>query len=228
MKLWRRSPWILLLAPVAILAVGTAQAAPITYNFVTGSASLIVQKSGGAILATPTLDFDGAFAEFDAATVQLTDLSFTLTPGQMFTLSSPYGGFDQITVDMAELKPALGYAPTTGTGTNPYFGVGGGPMEVVAEYMASFSGGPPPLPAMAPVTVPIPSLTGQVTLGAMATFEISGVTLGILPAASFPGETEDLIILANVVWDGQAEPVPEPTVVGLLSLACGFLLLRRL
>ena len=213
----------------------SADASPITYSFTSGTATVTV--TSGLTTHTPVggveLTMNGIFVIFDDMIPELIDFEQTLTPAQSFSLTTPYGGFDDVTVESASLKPAGTYSQSAGFAIIPgtLYQVTVGPVLIDAVYSASFSGGSPPDPVNdVMLSFENPSLTATINLGGIGELSMSEVTLGVLPAAGFEGETEDLVIKADIVWQGVMVMAPEPGTSALLGIALVALLVssRRL
>jgi hypothetical protein len=202
------------LAGVLTLA-GAAHAAPVQYQFVTGQAFITVTAGLNTLAATP-LALNGIFAEFDSVAPALTGFDFTTAPNQAITLSSAFGGYDQIVVNSASMTPAAGYtnlfASNNGLGN---FSVTVAPVHVSGIYSASNSGGPPPPPKnnvpimfdnATPLAATIDIIGGTFTLGS--------ITLAVIPV---DGEIDPIVVKADLSFQGMV-PVPEPSVLGLVGL----------
>jgi hypothetical protein len=207
------SAWVILV--VCLGASAHATAAPI-YTFTTGTATVTV-TAGGVELTGPggaVLDMSGVFVEFDDGIPLLVDFSMTITPGQMFTLVTPYGGYDEITIESAELTPGVGYSQVSGTDLGGgFYSVSVVGVLVDAIYGASFSGGPPPTP-VAGVALPFTTfMAASIQVTGSGEFSMVPIDFGSLPV--FPGETDPLVITADITWSGI---VPEPGATILLGL----------
>lgn len=207
--------WIAALALGLTALAGTATAAPVTYYF-TGGSAFITVTAGTSTLAGVPLTLDGISATFDEVAPELTSFNFTTTPDQSITLSSAFGGYDQIVVNSATLTPGVGYsnlfASNNGGGN---YSVTVSPVHTAGIYSASYSGGPPPapvnnVPIMFDNTTPLVATIDVVN----GTFELLGVTLAVIPVA---GETSPLIVKADLTFQGMTQ-VPEPGSLALLAM----------
>ena len=206
--------WIAALALGLIALAGPATAA--TYYFTGGQAFITVQ-AGASTLAGVPLSLNGISATFvEGVAPELTSFNFTTTPNQGFTLSSAFGGYDQIVVNSAALTPGVGYTNLSATNNGGgNYSVTVGPVHVAGIYSASYSGlgGPPPvsnIPIMYDNTTPLVA-TIDVFAG---TFELLGVTLAVLP---IPGESVPLVVKADLTFTGMTD-VPEPGSLALIGL----------
>jgi hypothetical protein len=212
---------------VALLTVAShAQAAPVYYQFTSGSAEITATTGATTLTPVPAvLTLDGMFAEFDELVPALTDFSFTTAPNQPIFLSAPYGGYDEIVVNSAAMTPGVGYyhASATDNGGGSY-SVTVLPVHVSGIYSAMFSGGPPPAPVSnvpimydnaSPLLATINVITG--------TFTLEGITLAVIP---LPGEPSPLVVKADLTFQGMV-PVPEPGVSILIGLGLAGLIVRR-
>jgi hypothetical protein len=202
--------WLLLVASPAI-------AAPVTYNFTSGTATVTAttDPGGATVLSTTVLPLDGVFVDFDAGTIDLTDLLITIPTTGVISLATPYGGYDQIVIESATISPGVGFGTLLGQddgGGNYSFLVG--PMDIDGVYSASDSTLVNP-PAM---NMPVPFTDNSLISGSInidtGTLTLSGITLTTLSGAAF-GETDDLSIKADIVFVGV---VPEPSAATLFGL----------
>ncbi len=207
--------WSAALLTSALAFAGAANAAPVQYQFVTGQAFITVSV-GTNTLASTALDMNGIFAEFDSVVPALTDFDFTTYPNQSITLSSAFGGYDQIVVNSASLTPGAGYtnlfASDNGGGN---YSVTVAPVHVSGIYSASNSAGPPP-PAVSNVPIMYDNTTPLVATIDVANgiFTLGGITLAVLQV---PGEAEPLIVKADLSFKGMVA-VPEPGALALVGL----------
>jgi hypothetical protein len=213
---------VLAAAALALGGAATANAAPITYQYASGQATITV-TAGVTALGTATLNLNGVFATFDAALPSLTNFQFTTAPNQWITLVNLFGGFDQIWVNSGSLVPGTGYGTVSGTnlGSGHYL-VSVAPVVVNGVYTGrnsqnNTSAGPFPISYTnaTPLNATIDVIGGNFTL--------QGITLGIVPV---PGEQFPAVIKADITFRG-ATPVPEATTGALLALAAVGLLARR-
>jgi hypothetical protein len=216
--------WVAALVAAALTLSGSAHAAPVLYQFVSGQAFITV-TAGTTTLAAAPLALNGIFAEFDSVVPALTDFDFTTAPNQAINLSSAFGGYDQIVVNSASLSPGAGYtnlfASDNGGGN---YSVTVAPVHVAGIYSASYSGGPPPapvnnVPIMFDNTTPLIATIDIVG----GTFTLGGITLAVIPV---PGEAEPLVVKADLTFAGIV-PVPEPGLFGLVGLGLAGLVALR-
>lgn len=206
-----------------LLASGTAQASPITYNFTGGSATLTATVIGFGTIAVGTVPLTGTQVTFDTGPpAGLTSFLFTAGPAGPLPLSGIFSGVN-VTLASLSIAPGGGYA-STATGPSPNPGTYNYTASNIAvNGVASLSG----LVNTGPTAFGTsnPFLAGQVTVGGLGTLGLNGITLGTLalpaiPSIFFPGGTATL--KADVLFTGI---VPEPGTVlllsaGLAGLAC--------
>jgi hypothetical protein len=190
-----------------------AQAAPVLYQYTNGAAT-VTATSVLTTLGVATLSLNGIFAEFDSDTGLLTNFQFTTAPNQWISLSTVYGGFDQVWVNSASVVPGVGYHTLSTTQISPgHWNVSVLPVDVNAVWTGRNShtlatAGPFPLSYTnaTPLNATIDVLAG--------TFTLQGITLGVIPV---PGE-QPVTVSAVLTFQG-AHAAPEPTAFGLLALA---------
>lgn len=201
---------VLVLAGWLSLVVSSARAAPILYTVTSGSATVEVLVGGISIGKATNVGVSGSVT-VDAGVLVLDSLNLSLAPNISLTLSTPYGGFDQITIEAASLTSDLGFgsvlppvpvSPST-------FGVYVGSLTVSGSWAAADSGGVNPSVSGIPITYPVPALSAVVSTAPL--LNVQSVTLTALNGADF-GESQDLVVLANFA----VFAIPEPG-TGLLA-----------
>ncbi|MCP5042723.1 MAG: PEP-CTERM sorting domain-containing protein [bacterium] len=189
-----------------LFATGSASATPVAFYFDSGSAH-ITATAGGTPVVDDTISLDGAFVTFDDAIPEVVNFSITAGQSLPITMVSEWGGYDTFVVESASVTPGVGFShySITSTGPNTWsFLIG--PVDVDGFYSASHTlGSPPPVTNLPVPFVGTSFLNGSIDTDLM-TFELLGVTLAELDAGDF-GETDDLIIKADITWSGS---VPEP------------------
>lgn len=202
----------LLAVACAVLPVAAA-AAPVQYDFTSGSASVTATILDFGDVASVALPLSGTFVTFDEAVPELTDFEFAVTSSSIM-LTSPFQGYDEIVL-AATLTPAPGYVNHGTTGPNPYsFDVG--PVVVTGSLHAYDHDG-----IEADLDIPLfqlenDPLTGTVDI-AMGMLTLEGVTFAILDV-----DGGQLQITGDIVFEGVA--VSEPTANLLLAAGLGGLL----
>ena len=232
---------VLGLGVAATLGTATAEAAPVVYPFVSGSAHLTwTRSSDSSLVMDTTLALDGAFFTFDPISGEVVDFSITLPMSGAIALLQPWGGFDTYVIESASIVPGPTYSSIFSTMTGPTehsFLIG--PVDLAMTYSAFNSGGPPPAPVN---NVPMPfvgasSLTGRFDT-ALVGLELQGVeassalaclpglacgdpVLATIPGAAF-GEIDNLFVQAEISWGASLPPVPGPNPIPEPSAAIVF------
>jgi hypothetical protein len=123
-------------ALVGLLGVaGGAQAAPIQYNFTSGSVTLSVTAPVVGTILSGSIPLTGTQATFDQTTVQLTSFQFNNSGSATIPLSGLFPG-TSITVSGFNVVPGGGYATISSSGSNPYNYLVG-PVVVSGNYSLS-------------------------------------------------------------------------------------------
>jgi len=203
----------------ALLIAGPASAVPITYYYVGGQAEVTVTTDPGGvtILSTTVLPIDGVSVTFDADTVDLTGFLITIPTTGILSLDTPYGGYDQVRIESADLSPGIGYTTLLGSddGGGNYSFVAG-PIDINGIYSAfdSTNTNPDLLNIAAPFT-DSSLISGSININT-GELTLNGITLANLDGAAF-GETDDLSIKADITFIGDST-IPEPRTASLLAL----------
>jgi hypothetical protein len=208
-------------AVVSLLGLATgAQAAPVAYNFTSGSAALTLTGPGNTSLlqSGSSVALTGTQVTFDTSPVQVTSFLFNATGPSLINGSGPLAG-TTLTMTNLVIAPGPGYTTLAGSGTNPYnYTVG--PVSVSGTY--SLAG------AISQAATPFsslnPFLSGQVTLaGANTSLSLNGITLGTFTLPPALGGAQ-ATLKADVVFTGV---VPVPAAVWLFGSALGLMGVMR-
>lgn len=202
----------------------SATATPVTYLFDSGEAK-ITATAGATTVVDTTILLDGLFVTFDAAIPSVIDFSFTAPQSAPISMLTTYGGYDTFVVESASINPGVGFSnfSVTPTGVDTWsFLVG--PVDVAGVYSASHTSGvPPPVMNLPAPFVGDSFLNGSINTNTMV-FELLGITLTELSGMDF-GETDDLVIKADITWTGTV--VPEPGTATLLAAGLVGIAVRR-
>jgi hypothetical protein len=210
----------------AVCLAGNAWASPVTFFFDSGSAHVTATRSSdNSIVVSETVALDGVFVEFDAAVPELVDFDISAAMTGAISMLQPWGGFDTFVIESASITPGVAYSSIFVSMIGPtQYSFLVGPVDVDGVYSAFNSGGPPPLPVM---NVPVPFVGASFLNGTIDTdsmvLELLGITLAEIPGAAF-GETDNLLIKADITWTGA---VPEPGTSILVGLGLFLLASRR-
>ncbi|MGH0031605.1 MAG: PEP-CTERM sorting domain-containing protein [Myxococcota bacterium] len=215
---------------MALLLAAPALAAPVNYNFDSGNIQIQAFRTDtNALVFDETLDMAAtSFMVFDPAGTPgfgagtLDDFTISTVANQgPFSLVSPFGPYDMVTVETGNISPDAGYATVASIpiGGNAY-SITVGPVLIDATYGASDSGGfAPPVTGQPANIIPGSTISGTITLLAGGIqLSLTGLTMGTVDGAPF-GETADLSLTANLTFFGSAgPPIPEPATGSLVAL----------
>lgn len=198
--------WTLLAASL-LLAPAAADATPVTYNFLSGSATVSATFQNQTV-ASGTLALSGTQVTFDSAAPSVVSFDFDSAGPTIIPMSGILAG-TSITLSNVELDPGAGYLNFSVTGGPTTFNYTVGPVDVSGN--AALAGS---------ITVPTtpfaysnPALSGQVQLGA-GSITLTGITLGVINVpAQGPFSGGPVTIKADLVFNG----VPEPGTAFLLA-----------
>lgn len=213
-----------LVVSAALLGSAAAHAAPILYNFTSGSVTLTATTSFGTI-GVGTVPLTGTQVTFDTGPpAGLTSFLFTAGPVGPLPLAGIFSGVS-VTLGSLSIAPGVGYS-STATGPSPLPGTYNYTASNVAvSGVASLSG----LVTLPPTAFGTsnPFLAGQVNVTGTGTLALNGITLGTLtippiPAIFYPGGTATL--KADVLFTGI---VPEPGTALLLAAGLAGLVATR-
>ena len=203
----RRAP--LALAALLWLVASVTHAAPVAYGVASGNAAIRVLVGASEIGSTAT-SLVGGSVTIDAVAQSLDALNIVLGPNVPLALTSPYGGYDDITIETVSLTDAVGYTSSLLSSVGSTFQVLAGPLDVAGSWAATDSTATNPPQSGVPIGFEIPSLLSIVN----GSVTMNGVTLALLDGTPF-GESEPLQIVADI----QIAFVPEPSAALLLGLS---------
>jgi hypothetical protein len=221
----RATRWVIAAIGALCLASLPGVSAATTFYFTTGSATVTATAGSSTVLSPTVVTINGVFVDFDeSGNGQLVDFDITLPQSATLNLTTPYGGYDEVVIESADLSPGVGFNnlnnQNLGGGIYTFLA---GPTDINGVYSASDS----TLTNPSMMNVPVPftdtsyiSGTVDVTLG---TLELTGITLTKLPAGLF-GETDDLVVKADITFTGL---VPEPGTGLLVGVGVTLMAIRR-
>ena len=187
----------------------SASAAPITYTVNGASSVSITVFKGVTILGSAFGTLTGSITlDNDAQTVDA--ISLTTSPNIQFVLSTPYGGYDQITIDSASLTSDVGFGELSPPVTigNAYQALTGG-LSVQGAWSATDSNGINAPASGVPINFPVQSVTSLID-ASLFTVTINQVTINSLAGSTF-GETENLTVVASYLLSTSSPAlIPEP------------------
>ncbi len=200
-------------------AMNSTQAAPVTYNFASGQATLsLIYGASNLLQPGSTIALTGTQVTFDAAIPQLTSFQFQRVPAANVLGAGLLLG-TTLTISNFNVVPGTGYGDIVPTvGSNPYF-YSVGPLDVTGIY--SLTGAINQLPT--PLAQVNPSLTGQINTSG-GTLGLNGITLGLFAIPPILGGGF-ATLKADVLFTGVV-PVPAAALLFASALA-GLPLIRR-
>jgi hypothetical protein len=208
-------------AVVSLLgAAAGLEAAPVTYNFTSGSATLTLTAPivGSLLAPASTIGLTGTQVTFDATALQVNSFQFDDAGPSNISGAGLLAG-TTVTITNLNIIPGGGYSTLSASGTNPYNYLVG-PIDVSGSYALSGAINQ----AATPFSSTNPFLAGQITLGGTTNLSLNGITLGVftLPAQLGGGSAT---LKADVLFSGV---VPVPAAVWLFGSGLGLLgVLRR-
>ncbi len=216
-KWFNRRAALVLLLGLLLPAASTATA--VTYTFSSGDVDVTGTVGGSTLFSHTGIPLTGNFIIFDDMAPSIDGIDITGGPSALITLSSPYGGADAFTLDSFSIVPNAGFTQTVAGGPTS-FTFSAGPLDVSGSA-TSYSGGSPigTIPFSTTTIAPITG-TFDLTTGALT---LTGVTFVLIDASLAPGETEDLIVKADITFFG----VPEPSMALLLTVGMACAVRRR-
>ena len=204
------------LAALVVFGLPSAAAAvPIVYNVAGGTVVISVYAGGTQIGSAIAVGLTGQLT-IDTAGQSLDTIDITLPSNIALNLSQAYGGYDQVTIESANLKDAVGYSSTLLASGPASFTTSGGPLDVVGSWGGIDTVNSPANPPASgiPIAYQVPTITAVLSDSPILT--MNSVTLNSLAGPTF-GETTDLVILANITVNSVV-PVPEPGTALLFGL----------
>ncbi len=182
--------------------VGTANAAPIRYDFVSGSATVGVTIGGNPIASASTA-LDGTFITYDAMALSIDDFELTSTDNR---IPLPFGS---LAFDVTA-TPGAGYSSGPGTTTTVQLG----PVAIDLDAVLSTFF---PIPFSFDLTAQGPVGVDVAVSGDMAKFDISEMLFG------FNKFRKNFAITLDVQFVGKAAgpAIPEPTSALLFAVGAG-------
>ena len=182
-------------------------------------------QTNEVVMSATTVPMDGSFVTFDDATIDLLDFLFRVPQtGVISTNGSVWGGYEELVIESATIQPGVGYSTLFGSSLGGgVFTFLAGPTDIDGVYSATDLDAILPDINNLPINVTDTSLINGTIDTNLVELEMLGITLAAIPGAGF-GETQDLIVKADILFVG--EIVPEPGTAALLSLGVVGLAIR--
>jgi hypothetical protein len=199
-------------------AAAGVEAAPVMYNFSSGTATLSLTYIGGSLLAPgSTVPLSGTQVTLDTAASQITSFQFVDAGPSSVTGAGLLTG-TIITLTNLNIVPGPAYSTLSFTGTNPYnYTVS--PVAVSGTYALSGAITQAPT-AFSSLN---PTLSGQITTGGVTTLSLSGITLGVFTLPPALG-SQSATLKADILFSGV---VPVPAAVWLFGSGLGLMGVMR-
>jgi hypothetical protein len=158
----------------------------------------------------------------DSASQSLDDINLVLDSNISLSLSSPYGGYDEITIESASITSDIGFSSTLLSNTPQSFTVSAGSLTVNGSWGAADSLGVNPTVSGLAISYAVPLMTAVITSVPLVNTTL--VTLNALDGTSY-GELFDLTVLASFAVTG-VTIIPEPSTALLAGLGLALLAAR--
>jgi hypothetical protein len=210
-------------AVVSLFGLASAvQAAPVTYNFTSGTASLsLTAPLVGSLLAPNSIGLDGTQVTFDSTALTVPNFQFVDAGPSGITGAGVLAG-TTLTLTNLNIIPGVGYG-SSAVFVGPQYNYLVTNVAVSGTYTLSglINQGPTAFSSLNP------SLVGQINLGGVTSLALSGITLGsfTIPASigpPFGGQVGTL--KADILFTGV---VPVPAAVWLFGSGLGLLGVMR-
>ncbi len=205
----------------SVLLASPSWAAPVPYLVTGGSVQVLVFVGGFLVGQTSSPGLSGDLT-IDSATQSLDDLNLILDANISLSLSAPYGGYDEITIESASITSDVGFSSTLLSSTPQSFTVSAGSLAVNGAWGATDSLGVNPAVTGFPISYPVPLMTAVITSVPLVNSTL--VTLTALDGTAF-GEPSDLTVLASFAITG-VTIIPEPSTALLAGLGLAVLAAR--
>jgi hypothetical protein len=201
-----------------LLAAPAVRAVPIVYLVEGGYVDIDVRLGGVTIGSTNGVALIGDSITVDADALTLDAIRLEIAP-LTITLSQPFGGYDEITVESAILEGDALFSTAFSIGVPSLFTAAAGPLTVTGSWGATDSLGINPPTSGQPISFPVLSVIAVVNQNPRV--EINSVTINSIDGTPFGHPGEHLTIVATYVVT-----TPEPA-TGLL-VALGLVILAAL
>jgi hypothetical protein len=205
----------------SLLLASPSWAAPVPYLVTGGSVQVLVFVGGFLVGQTSSPGLSGNLT-IDSASQSLDDINLVLDSNISLSLSSPYGGYDEITIESASITSDIGFSSTLLSNTPQSFTVSAGSLTVNGSWGAADSLGVNPTVSGLAISYAVPLMTAVITSVPLVNTTL--VTLNALDGTSY-GELFDLTVLASFAVTG-VTIIPEPSTALLAGLGLALLAAR--
>jgi len=210
---------LVLISFFVLLTPSVVRAVPIVHSVSGGYVDIEVRLGGVVIGSSSGVALTGDSVTVDAAAMTLDGLRLEIAP-TMISLSTPFGGYDEISVESAILEGDLSFATLSSIGVPSLFTAVAGPLTVTGSWGATDSSGTNPPTSGNAIIFPLVSVIGVVNVNPLV--EINSVTINSIDGTPFGHPGEHLTIVGTYIVT-----TPEPHTGLLLAFGLIAMVARR-
>jgi hypothetical protein len=203
----------LLLAAAITVFAASAQAAPITYLFLSGQVTVTATVGGNPVAGPATIALTGSAVQVDETALLLNYVLLSTGSSGSISINPNYLGYTSINIDSAALSAFNGTIVQFDPGPPAGYSYSIGPVNVTGQFDAVNLN-----PMMDITDQPFgfvnPSASGTLFVDTNVAIAIDGITLGSIDPDG-PGGVDPLVLKGDFFFEGV---VPEPGTALLLGL----------
>lgn len=211
----------LIAVAAATLIAASAQAAPITYLFTSGSVTITGTVGGSPVAGPVTVALTGSAVQIDEPTT-LNYLLLSIGTSGSISIAPPYLGFTSINIDFASLSAFGGTLSVFDPGPPAGYNYSIGPVYVSGQFDAVNVN-----PFLSVTDQPFgfvnPSASGTLFVDTNVALALDGITIGSIDPDG-PGGMDPLVLKGDFLFEGV---VPEPGTAILLALGLAGIAVRN-